>query len=269
MVSTSAFTFRSWFPLNRTFRILGQSIFLNYILFGGLVIGLGKLFFPSEAEMMYWIGFVLIAAAPPGPSVIPFSGMLKGNMHYAVTSVLGGHIGALFLTPAIMLLFLGRSLVSPEAISLILLRLIVIPLILSRFLRHRKAIPVMDKYRNTFVKWGFLLIIMPIVGMSRDIIFSRPDVLLKISTVFAIVMFLIGFLYDRLMGKMGMDASTVVSSTLGFVIKSSAFSGVVAIQFFNEETATPSAVLSIFVTLYVIFYSFFRKWVDGPESTEP
>jgi uncharacterized membrane protein YcaP (DUF421 family) len=82
-------------------------------------------------------------------------------------------------------------------------------------------------------------------------------------------MFLIGFLYDRLMGKMGMDASTVVSSTLGFVIKSSAFSGVVAIQFFNEETATPSAVLSIFVTLYVIFYSFFRKWVDGPESTEP
>jgi hypothetical protein len=168
-----------------------------------------------------------------------------------------------------MLLFLGRSLVSPEAISLILLRLIVIPLILSRFLRHRKAIPVMDKYRNTFVKWGFLLIIMPIVGMSRDIIFSRPDVLLKISIVFAIVMFLIGFLYDRLMGKMGMDASTVVSSTLGFVIKSSAFSGVVAIQFFNEETATPSAVLSIFVTLYVIFYSFFRKWVDGPESTEP
>jgi len=264
IASTSGFSFRSWLPMRNALVPIGLSVLLNYVLFGLLLVGISRLFFPGEENFLIWIGFVLIAAAPPGPSIIPFSSMLKGDINFAVSGVFGLHLVAMLLAPAYVILFLGKSIIDPMEIFMILVKLILIPLIISRFLRHPRILPAVDKARPTVVKWGFFLVIMPIVGMSRDVIFGNPVILLWISVSFILAMFVLAFIYDILMRRFLISVPKIVSSTLMMVVKSSAFAAVVAITFFDDEVvAMPSAVLSVFVTLFIIFYSLYVRKVYG------
>lgn len=255
----SSFSFRSWVPIKNTVKPILISIILNYAIFGFFVIGLGWLMFKNDIYNDFYIGLVLIAAAPPGPSIIPFSAMLKGNNNFSVTGVFGLYFAAMLVTPFMLLLLLGESLVSPVSILRILLTLIVLPLVISRILRHKKILPTVEKTRNTIMKWGFFLVITIIVGMSSSIIFSNPRSVLMISLVFFITMYLIGALYHFIMRKAGKKLDFIISSTFIFAIKSSAFSAVTALTFFPDrpDVALPSAILSVFVTMFIIFYSRF------------
>ncbi len=264
VIATTGFSFKSWVPLKNVVAPLAWSVLLNYIIFSTLLIGLGWLFFRHEATYPYFIGLVLVASAPPGPSIIPFSAMMKGNNNFSVTGVFGLHFLAMILTPAILLIVLGRSLINPLVILRIMVSLIVVPLIISRFLRHGKVLPHVQKYSHGMIKWGFFLVIVPIVGMSAPVFYSEPGSVLKISLVLFMVMFMAGFLYHVLMDRLGKPRSFIISSTLMMVIKSSAFAAVTAFTFFRGEAmvALPPAVVSVFVTLYIIFYSLFVRWYD-------
>ncbi len=270
--ATTGFSFQSWIPLRNAFYPLALSAFLNFVLFGGMLIGLSWLFFPGESMFAYYVGFVLVAAAPPGPSVIPFSTMLRGDTNFSVTGVFGLHILAMIFTPLILLLLLGQSLINPLKIFQIMVQLIVLPLIISRFLRHPKLLPAVERSRETIIKWGFFLVITPIMGMSSSIFFTEPGILLIMSVILIITMYVMGFLYHILMTRKGMSRDVIVSSTFMMTTKSSAFSAVAAFNFFQGEpmVALPSAVVSVFVTLFIIVYSAFLKWYEHRgESQNP
>ncbi|MFW5778040.1 MAG: hypothetical protein ACOCW7_02610 [Bacteroidota bacterium] len=262
--ATTGFSFQSWISLRNAFYPLALSVFLNFIVFGGTLIFLSWIFFPGEAMFAYYVGFVLVAAAPPGPSVIPFSTMLKGDTNFSVTGVFGLHILAMLFTPLILLLLLGQSLINPMKIFHIMVQLIVVPLIISRFLRHPKLLPAVEKSRETIIKWGFFLVITPIMGMSSSIFFTEPGIVFIMSVILIISMYIMGFLYHILMTKKGMSRDVIVSSTFMMTTKSSAFSAVAAFNFFQGEpmVALPSAVVSVFVTLFIIVYSTFIKWYE-------
>ena len=255
----TSFSFRSWLPVKSIVKPILISILLNYIIFGTFAITLGWILFKNGAYHDFYIGLVLIAAAPPGPSIIPFSAMLKGSTSFSVTGVFGLYFAAIIITPLMLLMLLGDSLIEPTSILKILLTLIVIPLIVSRFLRHKKALPLVEKTRNSIMKWGFFLVIMIIVGTSSSIIFSEPGSVLMISIVFFITMYIVGAAYHFLMKKTGKKLDFIISSTFMLAIKSSAFSAVTALAFFPDrpDVALPSAILSVFVTLFIIFYSRF------------
>jgi bile acid:Na+ symporter, BASS family len=266
--STTGFSFKSWVPFHNALRTLLLAALLNYFLFGAVLIGLAWLFFRGEAYAAYFTGFVLLAAAPPGPSAIPFSAMLKGDSHFAVTGVFGLHLLAMVLTPAILLIFIGQSLIHPTEILMILVKLIVIPLVISRLMRHPRILPGVEKVRDTVIKWGFFLVIAPIMGMSAPLFYSQPVSVVKISLVVVVAMYVLGFAYHVVMDRFGRPRPFIVSSTLLMVTKSSAFAAVVAFSFFGSEpgVALPSAVVSLFVTLFIIFYSRFTKWYDKAVS---
>lgn len=263
--ATTGFSFKSWIPIQNALRPLAISTLLNFVIFGLVLIGLSWLFFsndPAHAMFPYFVGFVLVAAAPPGPSVIPFAAILKGDNNFSVTGVFGLHFIAMVFTPLILLLFLGDALINPVAIFKIMVQLIVVPLIISRFLRHKKILPTVEKYRETAIKWGFFLVIVPIMGMSSKVFFSEPGPVLSMSIILIIAMYILGFANHMLMDKMGMRRPTIISSTLMMTTKSSAFSAVAAFTFFQGEPmiALPSAVVSVFVTLFIIVYPWFLKW---------
>jgi MFS family permease len=109
------------------------------------------------------------------------------------------------------------------------------------------------------VKWGLFLVIVPTVGMSADLLFSQPYIAGITSLIFILSMFGGGFIYGRLVRHLGFRPSLQISSTLMLVIKSSAFSAVMALLFFDETAALPSGILSIFVTSYIIVYAFYQK----------
>jgi bile acid:Na+ symporter, BASS family len=260
--ATTGFSFKSWVPLQNAVKPLAWSTLLNFVVFGLILVGLSWLFLPGEDYFPYYIGFVLVAAAPPGPSVIPFSAMLKGDANFSVTGVFGLHILAMILTPIILLIFLGQTLINPLKILFIMVQLIVIPLIISRFLRHPKVLPTVEKYRETVIKWGFFLVVTPIMGMSASVFLSEPGVVLIMSLILIISMYVLGFLYHIVMSKYGAKRGMIISSTFMMTTKSSAFSAVAAFTFFQGEpmVALPSAVVSVFVTLFIIVYSGFLKW---------
>ena len=254
--STTGFTFRSWIPVSNMLRPLAISLFLNYVVFGLTIIGLSWIFF-HESYFPFFAGLVLIAAAPPGPSVIPFSTLIDGDTSFSVTGVFGLHLLAMLLTPLILLIILGQALINPVEIFWIMARLILIPLVISRLLRHPRILPGVEKVRNTAVKWGFFLVVSPIVGMSVPVLQSEPLFVLKISGLIFFAMFVMGSLYHYLMVIMRKGRGFIISSTLMMVIKSSAFAAVAAFRFFPDDprVALPSAVVSVFVTLFIIFYS--------------
>jgi len=261
--STTGFSFRSWVPVKNALKPLAVSALLNFGLFGAVVIGLSWLLF-YDAYFSFYVGLVLIVAAPPGPSVIPFSMLINGDNNFAVTGVFGLHLLAMLLTPAILLLFLGQALINPVEIFKIMARLILIPLIISRILRHPFLLPTVEKVRNSVVKWGFFLVIVPIVGMSVPVFFTEPLSVLKISGVIFFAMFVMGCIYHYVMTKMGKERGFIISSTLMMVIKSSAFAAVAAFNFFPDDArvALPAAVVSVFVTVFIIFYSTVVSYFD-------
>jgi BASS family bile acid:Na+ symporter len=262
--ATTGFSFKSWIPVSNALQPLALSTLLNFVIFGLVLIGLSWLLFshnPGNPMFPFYVGFVLVAAAPPGPSVIPFAAILGGDNNFSVTGVFGLHFIAMLLTPLILLLFLGDALINPIAIFKIMVQLIVVPLIISRFLRHKKILPSVEKFRETVIKWGFFLVIVPIMGMSSKVFFSEPGPVLTMSIILIIAMYLLGFANHILMDKMGIKRPTIVSSTLMMTTKSSAFSAVAAFTFFDGEPmiALPSAVVSVFVTLFIIVYPWFLK----------
>jgi len=259
--ATSGFSFGNWWPLKKILAPLGWSVLLNYVIFGLTLVLSGWLVFSSEPYLPYFIGIVLLAAAPPGPSVIPFSAMLQGDDHFAVTGVFALHLLALVLAPLILFLVLGIKLINPIEFFEIMVKLVLIPLAISRVLRHPKLLEPVSRMRDSIIKWGFFLVIVPITGMSAGVFFSEPIPLLGITAILMFAMFAIGFGYHTLMRKLGYPRPFLVSSTLMLATKSSAFAAVAAFTFFEDipEVALPAAVTSVLVTLYVIVYSRFLK----------
>ena len=268
--STTGFSFKSWVPFSNALRPLAWSAMLNFGLFGLVVIAMAWIFF-HDAYFSFYIGFVLVVAAPPGPSVIPFSALLDGDNNFSVTGVFGLHLLAMLLTPLILLVLLGQAMVNPVTILQIMAQLILIPLLISRILRHPRILPRVEKVRNSIIKWGFFLVIVPIVGMSAPVFFNEPVSVLKISGVLFAAMFVMGFVYHVVMHRMGKPRGFIISSTLMMVIKSSAFAAVTAFTFFRGDArvALPPAVVSVFVTLFIVFYSLFVRRMDrtGPRSS--
>lgn len=244
-------------PVKNAIKPLLVSILLNFVVFSTVIIGFASIFTPETA---LFTGFILIAAAPPGPSVIPFSASMKGDIHFSITGVFGTHLAAIFLTPAILYLFLGKSLIPPAKIFGMMTLLIIIPLVISRFLRHKKIQPIVEKYRGRVINWGFFFVIMPIIGLSRDNFIHQPGLLLHVSLVCFAAMFVLGFVYVIFLNYFKSGWGFTVSSTLMLVTKNSAFSSVAALTFFGEKAAFPSAVLGVFVTLFIITFGSIMRW---------
>ena len=174
-----------------------------------------------------------------------------------------------------LLALLGQAMINPMVILKIMVQLILVPLIISRVLRHPAILPRIEPVRKTVIKWGFLLVIAPIVGMSAPVFLTEPVSVLLISSVLLFGMFGGGLLYHFLMSRAGRDRGFIVSSTLIMVIKSSAFAAVTAFTFFpgDARVALPPAVVSVFVTLFIIFYSFVVRLFDrrgaGAQGSRP
>ena len=252
VVATTGFSLHAWFPLQKAVKPILFSTFLNYVLFTLVMVGFSYLILPYD----YWIGFVIIAVAPPGVAIIPFTTLLKGDISYAVSGVFGAHLTAMFMAPAILLLFVGESNITPKEIVMVLVQLIIIPIIISRFLRFPSIKPFFDQYRGKMTNWGFFFVIAPIIGINRNLFFTDPVNLALVVLVFIVGMIILGMAYQLVAWKTGMDNGRNITTTLMLTIKSSAFAAVTAYTYFDEKAALPSAVMSVFVIVYFIVFPY-------------
>ncbi len=253
LVSTTGISFKSLVPFSNTLKIFGAGILFNYVVFASIAILLAWMLFPAGP---YFMGFVVIAFSPPGIAVIPFSQILHGNSNYTILATLGSYIAAVFILPWVFDLFPAESSLQRMDILVFLLKIIVAPLILSRFLLIKPIRPYVEKSRGRITDWGFAFIIFVAVGLNRHVFFEFSDVLLKSVLLLFVLTFVLGFLYNKLNRKFHwVDLKTEVSQNLLLTIKSSGFTATTSLALFGKEAAIPSAVMAIMVLVYLIYLS--------------
>ncbi|MEA2041685.1 MAG: hypothetical protein U9N85_03945 [Bacteroidota bacterium] len=246
--SISGISFKSFTNLKQVASISATAIFLNFILYGIIILVLSHIIFDDP---LLRAGFVVIAATPPGVAVIPFSVSFKGNLKFALTGILGTYTAAIFLSPLIISLFTGKDSLDITKLLFTILWIVVVPLILSRFLRHKKVYPSVEKIRGKVIDIGFAIIIYVSVGLNKEVLFNNPEIFMYSALIFFITMFVAGILFSFFTANVLSNASAV-SYNLMYAIKSSGFAAATSIALFEDKAAIPAAVLSIFMLLYLL-----------------
>ncbi|RPH28452.1 MAG: hypothetical protein EHM93_18795 [Bacteroidales bacterium] len=226
--------------------------FLNYVLFSMVLIPLAWWVMPNK-NLFY--GFVVIAAAPPGVAIIPFSYILKGRVEYAIIGVTGAFLASIIIAPLIVNLFASSQGVKPYDLFIMMVQLVVIPMLVSRFLLYKPLFKYIEPIRGKVVDWGFAILIFVAVGINRHIFFANPILLVKISLVLGLATFGLGLAFDVVAKYLKLDYSLRVTQSMLIAIKSSGFSVFTALALFGKEAAIPSAVMAVMVLLYLIFLS--------------
>ncbi|HYX09069.1 MAG TPA: hypothetical protein VE912_20215 [Bacteroidales bacterium] len=251
--STTGISTRSLFPLKKIVKPFLTGILLNYFVFGTVCITAAWLLMPDK-ELFY--GFVVIAATPPGVAIIPFSGILKGDLKYSIIGVLGAFLASVILAPLMVGIFAGSDNVNTLHLFFLMLWLIIVPMLVSRLLLYKKIFPAVSKIRGKVVDWGFAIIIYTAVGLNRDVFFSDFRILLLSSLVLFISVFLLGTIYEVTAKKILHNQQIIMSQTLLVTVKSSGVSVVMALSLFGTTAAIPSAIMAVFVLLYLLYLSF-------------
>jgi bile acid:Na+ symporter, BASS family len=232
-------------------------IIMNYVILGNIIIGLSALLIRDEA---LWMGFVLLAAAPPAVAVIPFSGFLRGNGPLSLIGTVGAYLGALVIMPLITLTLLSTAAFDPLKLIMITLELIVLPLALSRLLIRKGWKERIEPYRGTIVNWSFFTVLYTMVGLNRNVLLSQTWSLLPVAIISLLSMFLLGFLIDWVCGLCHISKETRTSLVLLGTLKNQGLSSGLALTLFSQEAAIPSTVSTMIMIGYIIWLDFKKRW---------
>jgi BASS family bile acid:Na+ symporter len=229
---------------------------MNYALLGGFILGLNTLLIRDEA-LRY--GFIIIAAVPPAVAVIPFTGFLNGNSTFSLIGSIGGYLGALIITPLIVLGLLGRASIEPLKLFIIMVQLIILPLILSRILVWAGISERIEPFKGTIINWSFFVVAFTIVGLNRAVFLDRPLSLIRVALIALASTFLLGLVIERLGSLFHIDPKTLTSLILLGTLKNYGIAGGLALALFNKQTAVPATVSVIFMIIYIIWLGYKRR----------
>lgn len=262
--STTGIDTKSLFPLKSMIKPMIVGSLLNYVVFGAVIISLAYFLMPTPD---LFLGFVIIASTPPGVAVIPFSGILHGDLKYGIIGTLGAFLSSLLFAPLILNLFSGlEGGINPMDLFWVMVKLVLVPLLLSRILLYKPILPTVQKIRGKVVDFGFAIILFTAIGLNRQVFFSDFGTLALVSLVLFISIFVLGFVYAKLCKLMKFDPKISITQNLLLTIKSSGFAVVTALTLFGEEAAIPSAILSIFILAYLLFLNM-KKDLDAKKKS--
>ena len=244
--------FRS--PRNLLVPALG-GIVMNYALLGGFILGLSMLLIHDEALRC---GFVLIAAVPPAVAVIPFTGFLNGNSAFSLIGSIGSYLGALIITPLIVLGLLGGGLIEPVKLLVIMVELIIAPLVLSRILVWTGLASRIEPFKGTITNWSFFVVSYTIVGLNRAVFLGRPLSLVPVALVALASTFFLGLIIEKVGELFRIDPKTLTSLILLGTLKNYGLAGGLALALFSKQTAVPATVSVIFMIVYIIWLGYKR-----------
>ncbi len=233
-------------------------ILMTYLILGGVILALAALLIWQKN---LWIGFVLVAAVPPAIAVIPFTGILDGNVTYTLAGTVAAYLGALLIMPLMFLLFIGTNFMEPGKLINVLLLLIVLPLVVSRIIICMNLHNRITAYRGLLTDWGFFIVLYTIIGVNRDLIFGEPSVIVPVAIVVFAGTFILGFLIEKICRLLKIDKKNIVSLVLLGTMKNQGIAGGLALPLFPKEAALPSAVYSIFMITYFIWLDNRRRWL--------
>ncbi|MBN1381748.1 MAG: hypothetical protein JXA41_08740 [Deltaproteobacteria bacterium] len=240
-------------------------IFMTYPLLGGIILTLSALFIEQEH---FRTGFILVAAVPPAVAVIPFSGLLGGNVSYSLAGTVAAYIGALIIMPVFFHLSLGANFADPVTLIRIMVILIVLPVIFSRIIIFFNLADRIVPVKGLLTDWLFFIVMYTIIGTNRNLIIDNPLIILPSACIAFTATFVLGLIIEKTGAFFKIDRKEVNSLMLLGTLKNLGIAGGLALSLFSKETALPAAVYNIFMILYFIWLDLRKNLKDHAAETK-
>lgn len=212
---------------------------VNYLLLSGLILGLS--FFLQDEGLRQ--GFVVMAAVPPAVAILPLTKLLDGDAHLSLYAETICYLASLILTPAIILVFADMTTVSFSYILKIVVILILLPIIASRFLMRVRIDPVPP------INLGFFLITYTVIGLNSNALFV---VIPAVALIAFARTFLIGGAVYIIAKLHGVQAQKRVSYTLFASFKNLGMAAAISVVLFGPRASIPAAVCILAETFFYI-----------------
>lgn len=236
-----------WKQLSRPL-LLG--ILMNYLLLSSLII-LFTFLFISDSKLR--IGMIMVAAAPPGVAIIPFSAILSGNILLSLFATFGAYLSAIILTPTLLFLLTEAQTFPISQLILNLFYLIILPIIFSRILQQEKILIFLKSWKGTIVNWGFFVVISTVIGLNQVSFFQNYHNLIRISLIALLTTFPLFYLLQFIFRKLNFKENEAISMILLGTIKNGGFAAALAITLFDQAVSIPGAIISAVYALYMIW----------------
>lgn len=229
---------------------LAIGILFNYLFLASLLLIFTQWFNFSESIR---VGMILVASAPPGVAVLPFTSLLAGNSILSLFATFGTYLSSMFIMPGLIWLLTGSATFPMSKLVITLLELIVLPIILSRFLLFKNFYQRIIPWKGTIVNWGFFIVFLTVIGLNQKTFLEQPDVLIKIFFIALVSTFLGFILLNILLKKIGINQKERISMILLGTFKNSGFAAAIALTLFDETASLPGAIISAVYALYMIW----------------
>lgn len=211
-----------------------RAFVLSFVVSSGVTIALAHLFQGDLRD-----GWIMVAAVPSAVSVIPFTYMLRGRLEATLVSSAALYMVALLLTPLITLLFLGQA-VSPTTVLWYVAVLILLPTVISRFLR---PLNMKDETRHIIINIAFAALVITVVGTNRGVFLGEPLVLISLLIVALARTFGVGIAYDVVARRCGVAREQRVPELLFATYKNTGMAAAMSMVLLGPAAAVPAAVL--------------------------
>jgi len=249
IASLTQISFKTFFKFRELLKPVLYTILFNYFIFGAVMLVLAWFLVPDR---QLWIGFVILASAPPGVAIAPFAYIIGGDEKFSIIGMVGAYIAAVALIPLAGIIFVGQNFIQPLNLFLIIIELIIAPMIISQILIKFKLDKYISKWRGAIINWGLFIVIFAVIALNREVFFKDFKTLGIISLISVVSVFGLwistGFILKKLRFNERLRKSLILAAT----IKNSGFAAATALALFGEKASLPGAILSVFLVIFLI-----------------
>ena len=249
VVSLTRISFKSFANAKLVLKSTLYTILFNFVIFGAVMMVLAR-FLIKDNDL--WIGFVILATAPPGVAIAPFARIIGADEKFSVIGMVGAYIASLLLIPLAGFIFVGKSFIQPLNLLIVFAELIIAPMLISQVLVKLKLEKHIIKVRGAIVNWGLFVVIFAVVSLNREVFFRDFKTLAMISLICIITIFGLWLIVNSVLRKLKFTDETRKSLVLAATIKNSGFAAASALALFGEKASLPGAILSVFLIIFLI-----------------
>ncbi|MFA7574256.1 MAG: hypothetical protein WCY14_01995, partial [Arcobacteraceae bacterium] len=242
---------KNMLQIKRLIKPMLIGILLSYVIVGSIMIILTN-FLISDDSLR--IGMMLVAATPPGVTVIPFAVLLSGNIDFALFALFGTYIASLLITPLLTILLTSAQTFPLSGLLYNLIYLIVLPIIFSRLLHIKKISPYIEKWQSTIINWGFSLVVLTVIGLNQKSFFNDFNNLYRISLIAFSTSFPLFYIFKYFFNKINVKPDDSISMILISTIKNPIFASTLAMDLFDDSAISiPGAIVCACYSIYMLW----------------
>ncbi len=206
------------------------------------------------------VGVVLVGSAPGGTASNLITYISEGDLSYSISMTTLSTLLAPLLTPLWTLILAGKFVPVPFlSMALATLKIVVLPVVLGMGARYllKERVNRIEPFLPYLAVLSISFIIAVIFALNKERLREVSLLVLGVVLTHNILGFLLGFLFGRLAG---LDNRLAKTLSIEVGMQNSGLSTVLALKFFSQLSALPSAIFSLSQNILGVLLSFvFRR----------